>query len=204
MNVTVLKLGGSLSASPLLDEWLDAITAFATKQDIIIVPGGGPYADQVRLHQQQQGLDDLTAHRQALLAMCQTGYGFMEKCPALQPINHSGKVSPQLGQGLPLLWLPLELLDDTSIPASWDYTSDSIALWLAGKLQASQLLLIKMRTMDADTGLTDYINKDIIDKGFQLLIDSIKSKIYIFSGENFTDLAHPRAWPPALVCDPRD
>lgn len=204
MNVTVLKLGGSLSTSPLLDEWLTAIAAFAKKQDIIIVPGGGSYADQVRLQQQQQGLDDLTAHRQALLAMCQTGYWLMEKCPALQPIIDSGKVSPQLGQGLPLLWLPLELLDDTSIPASWDYTSDSIALWLAGKLHASRMLLVKMRTLDTDASLTDYINEEVIDKGFQLLIDNIKSKIYIFPVENFTDLAHPQAWPPALVCNRRN
>lgn len=203
MNVTVLKLGGSLCTSPLLEEWLAAITVFARQRDVIVVPGGGAYADLVRVQQQHQGFDDLTAHRQALLAMCQTGYWLMEKCPALKPINDSDKVSSQLGQGVPLLWLPLELLDDTSIPASWDFTSDSIALWLAGKLKAPHMLLLKMRTLDAETGLTDYINKGLIDKGFQLLIGSIKSKIYIFSGENYADLCHPQAWPPALVCAPR-
>ena len=204
MNVTVLKLGGSLSTSPRLQQWLVEITQFAKQQNIIVVPGGGSYADHVRSQQLQQEFDDLTAHRLAILAMSQTGYWLMGKCHALLPVNDSGKVLPQLDQGLPLLWLPLELLDDTgSIPASWDYTSDSIALWLAGKLQSDQLLLVKRRILSADSDLTDYINKDIVDKGFQLLRKNIKSKVYIFGEDNYPALTHHQAWPSMLMCEPR-
>lgn len=198
MTITVLKLGGSLSTSPMLEQWLEAITAFAQQQNIIVVPGGGAHADHVRSQQRQQGFTDLTAHRLALLAMCQTAYELMEKCPALVPIDASGEMSPRLDQGLPLLWLPLELLNDTRIPASWDFTSDSIALWLADRLQAAQLLLVKKRRLDASADLTDYINQEVIDKGFQLFIKDIKCNIYVFAEADFPRLGDAQAWPAPL------
>ncbi|MFM8330064.1 MAG: hypothetical protein ACKN9T_00055, partial [Candidatus Methylumidiphilus sp.] len=65
----VVKLGGSLANSPHLPHWLNALA----KTDSLIVPGGGPFANQVRRSQETWGFDDHVAHRMAILAMEQYG-----------------------------------------------------------------------------------------------------------------------------------
>ncbi len=65
----VVRLGGSHAFSPLLRPWLAAIGAAAGR--VVLVPGGGPFADTVRSAQAAMGFDDLAAHRMALLAMAQ-------------------------------------------------------------------------------------------------------------------------------------
>ena len=42
----VVKLGGSVVRSPELPAWLDAVAALS--QPVIVVPGGGALADEVR------------------------------------------------------------------------------------------------------------------------------------------------------------
>ncbi len=191
MTSTVIKLGGSLASSEHLPDWLDAIVARAQETPVVVVPGGGIFADHVRQQQQQTGFDDLTAHRLALLAMCQMGYYMRELCPALLPISQSDELSSHLAGGKPLLWLPLELLDDEdAMPASWDYTADSIALWLCGRLADSELILVK-RQLAASDKLIDYINKGVIDKGIQLLRNTIKSNIYVLSDVQYSQIDQP-------------
>ncbi len=189
MTITVIKLGGSLASSDHLTGWLDAIVARAKETPVVIVPGGGMFADHVRQQQQQTGFDNHTAHRLALLAMCQMGYYLRERCPALLPVPHSDKLFSHLDEHRPLLWLPLQLLDDEdAMPASWDYTADSIALWLSGRLADSELILVKRQRLAASDKLIDYINKGIIDKGIQLLNKSIKSNIYLLSDTQYSEL----------------
>ncbi|MGH7155824.1 MAG: hypothetical protein ACREF3_17995, partial [Acetobacteraceae bacterium] len=70
-DVLVVRLGGSHASSPLLRPWLRAIDAAAGR--IVLVPGGGPFADAARTAQTTMGFDDLAAHRMGLLAMTQYG-----------------------------------------------------------------------------------------------------------------------------------
>src|SRR5437763_974004 len=70
-DLTVIKLGGSHAFAPHLAHWLDAIGHCAGR--IVVVPGGGPFADAVRDAQPRMGFDDSAAHRMALLAMEQYG-----------------------------------------------------------------------------------------------------------------------------------
>ncbi len=63
----VVKLGGSLHASPALADWLAALKA--CRPPLTIVPGGGPFADTVRAAQKAMRYDDGTAHAMAVLAM---------------------------------------------------------------------------------------------------------------------------------------
>ena len=67
----VVKLGGSLQGSPNLRRWLKVIAASAAP--VVIVPGGGPFADEVRLAQKRLKFSDAVAHHMALLAMEQYG-----------------------------------------------------------------------------------------------------------------------------------
>jgi aspartokinase-like uncharacterized kinase len=67
----VIKLGGSLVESDALLQCLDSIEQNYQNQTVIIVPGGGGFADQVRQTQQRWHFDDQTAHHMAILAMQQ-------------------------------------------------------------------------------------------------------------------------------------
>src|SRR5262249_34381680 len=55
-----------------LKNWIDAVAAGAGR--VVVVPGGGPFADAVRTAQARMGFDDRAAHRMALLAMDQYCY----------------------------------------------------------------------------------------------------------------------------------
>ena len=42
------------------------------------------------------------------------------------------------------VWLPYKMINtDQELSSNWDVTSDSLVLWLAGKLKAEHTLLIK-------------------------------------------------------------
>src|ERR1700740_2356469 len=70
-TLTVVKLGGSLASKPQRSAWLDTLVNWGGP--LLLVPGGGPFADCVRKAQSAMGFDDVTAHRLALIAMGQYG-----------------------------------------------------------------------------------------------------------------------------------
>jgi Amino acid kinase family len=57
----VVKLGGSFAFSEHLRKWVEALAACVGR--VVIVPGGGPFADAVRLAQTRMGFDDRAAHQ---------------------------------------------------------------------------------------------------------------------------------------------
>jgi 5-(aminomethyl)-3-furanmethanol phosphate kinase len=72
--IWVVKLGGSLFAGQYLRPWLDVLATHG-RGCLVIVPGGGPFADEVRAAQKRWCFDDAMAHRMAMLGMAQ--YGLM-------------------------------------------------------------------------------------------------------------------------------
>jgi len=108
------------------------------------VPGGGPFADQVRDAQRRRPFDDATTHRMALLAMEQYGLMLCGLHPALRPAKSRAAIGRLRGQGLVPVWLPSAMaLGRPEIEESWDVTSDSLAAWLAGALGLRHLVLVK-------------------------------------------------------------
>jgi aspartokinase-like uncharacterized kinase len=135
----VVKLGGSLHDSPALRDRL-AELATLPGPGRIVVPGGGPFADMVRRLQRRLGYDDLAAHRMAILAMQQFGLALH----ALEPRLSLAETEPELRAALAAIWLPWRLAGlAPEIAASWDITSDSLACWLATRLGARRLVLVK-------------------------------------------------------------
>src|SRR3954468_21385089 len=68
---TVLKLGGSYAFSPFLKNWIDAVKDCAGC--VVLVPGGGPFADAVRAGQPRMGYDVRGARGTGVPAMDQSG-----------------------------------------------------------------------------------------------------------------------------------
>lgn len=157
----VVKLGGSLFAAPELPRWLDACSAL--RGAVAIVPGGGPYADCVRQAQQRWGFGDDAAHALALGAMEQYGRQLCAMRPGLTPAASPATLAAASALGLTPVWMPRGMvLADSSVAASWDVTSDSLAAWLALRLQARGLVLVKSvpiatrnQGILAETGVVD-------------------------------------------------
>ncbi len=192
----VVKLGGSIYNTPELRAWLNVLDDLAKQQPIVIVPGGGPFANQVRNAQKLHGFDDSHAHHMAILAMAQFGLlikGIAPNCQMFYFPTNKPVTSPK---GLSV-WLPDEsLLSQAEIMHSWAITSDSLALWLANKLNAEQLILIKQNYLNRNRSITELSKLGLVDAGFQHLFSqtSIPSQIvdaqdYQHFAERLTDNA---------------
>ena len=82
--LTVVKVGGGL-ASEAGDEALRALCTalgeLGSRHPLLVVPGGGEFADAVREQDRRLGLRSPTAHRMALLAMDQFGWALADLIP---------------------------------------------------------------------------------------------------------------------------
>ena len=142
-SMWVIKIGGSLLGSPELERWLEIFVKYSDG-NIIIVPGGGIFANAVREAQKLTKISDACAHKIAVLAMDQFGLVLANMNPLLATAKTECEIDERTWQHRAIVWLPSHMvLADDSIPQSWDVTSDSIAAWLAKKLNATQLVLVK-------------------------------------------------------------
>jgi aspartokinase-like uncharacterized kinase len=146
----IVKLGGSLIRSPRLSALLACLVRAGAP--LVIVPGGGPFADTVRAAQPILGFSDETAHRMAILAMEQTAFALADIEPRLMPCAEEPGIVEAHAAGHAALWLPVPLALDADVPASWEVTSDSLAAWLAIRLKAARLTLIKSAEVEAPDG----------------------------------------------------
>jgi 5-(aminomethyl)-3-furanmethanol phosphate kinase len=186
----VIKLGGSLRRSKELSFWLKSIESISINSKVIVVPGGGEFADSVRSLQKAREFNDHTAHKMALLAMCQYGYLLAGMNPKLHIVEDIELLSSSLGKNMPLIWLPTVLInDDSEIPASWDFTSDSIALWLATKLLAAKLVIVKSIDLKGTkTSVQKHIKDKVLDKGFQSLSKYYSGEIELLEKKQYRKL----------------
>lgn len=163
----IVKLGGSLAESAELQYWLHAC-ATAGAGRVVVVPGGGSRADEVRILQAQQGFDDGRAHRLALRAMEAYGRVLARMQPRLVPTAHIATIRDVLaGDGVPV-WMPHDMVvAEASIAQSWDVTSDSLAAWLAHQLGASGLVLVKsLANVDPQASFAQMAERGWVDKNF--------------------------------------
>jgi aspartokinase-like uncharacterized kinase len=138
----VVKLGGSLIESPHLPAWLAHLSA--SRGRVVVVAGGGPFADAVRIAQQQRPFDDKAAHLMAILAMEQFALMLAALEPGLRPAASRAAIEAAGRKSVTPVWLPSRMTAGApDIPESWDVTSDSLAVWLARKLGLRRVVLVK-------------------------------------------------------------
>ncbi|MDQ2104113.1 amino acid kinase family protein [Azospirillum isscasi] len=156
----VVKLGGSLWRAPELRRWLEILAA-ARRLRVVVVPGGGPFADAVRDAQPAPGFGDRAAHRMALLAMEQYGTALADLEPRLTPARTPADLR---GLPSPTVWMPLPLAGEADVAESWDVTSDSLAVWLAGALGAACAVLVKSVPLpDTAAPVTQLVEDGVVD-----------------------------------------
>lgn len=140
----VLKLGGSLSGSPTLRQLLRALAGVARRKRLLVVPGGGPFADAVRKAWRDLRLSERAAHRMALLGMDQFGLLLCDLEPRAVPVRTLPQARAVARSGkLPVLLAARLAAVARDLPASWDVTSDSVAAWVAARAGGVRLILLK-------------------------------------------------------------
>jgi aspartokinase-like uncharacterized kinase len=142
---SVVKIGGGLLAHPEhFTVTLDVVARAAAKQRLVIVAGGGPFADAVRTVDDKMRLSPAAAHWMAILAMDQYGELIADRLPRASVADDPAAVEAALTDSrIPVLTPSRWLRRADPLPHSWDVTSDSIAAWIAGVLVAPRLVLIK-------------------------------------------------------------
>lgn len=143
---TVVKVGGALLAAPgPLDSAVRALESAVARGDgIAVVPGGGPFADAVRHVDAALGIGPDAAHWMAILAMDQHALLIAARTRHARVVEHPAEVTGALVHGrLPVLAPYRWLRARDPLPHTWDVTSDSIAAWAAGELEARRLILVK-------------------------------------------------------------
>ena len=164
----VVKLGGSLLGSPELAKWLETIVKFSDGK-VVIVPGGSLFANAVREAQKISNINDAVAHKLALLAMDQFGILLAGINPDLVTASSELEISERGWQHRGIVWLPSKMvLADEHIPKNWQVTSDSLSAWLANKLGAEQLILVKSKSLinyqkESLDSLQQLVNDEVVD-----------------------------------------
>ena len=139
----VVKLGGSLIDTCDLPSTLKTLADHGAG-NVVVVPGGGVFADQVRYLQDELQIDDTTAHRMALRAMEQFGALLTSLDPRFHAANTLEAINEWLDKKEIPVWFPYDMISDNpAIKASWDISSDSLALWLANCLHCQNMVMVK-------------------------------------------------------------
>jgi dihydroneopterin aldolase len=170
----VVKLGGSVVRGRELAAWLDAIAA--SSEPVVIVPGGGALADEVRACQSQLGFGDANAHRMALLAMDQLAWAVAGLRPGFAVGATEAELDQALAQGNVAVWAPYALISGRSdIEESWRLTSDSLAVWLADRIGAERCYLIKsIARSHSKLGARQLAHDGVVDQAFPAMLEATR------------------------------
>lgn len=208
----VFKIGGKIleNSNNIKSTFFQLAQLYEEKilQKIIIIPGGGSFANFVRRLDEDLQIGDDLAHWIAIYSMNYNGIILNRKYPDLETIEELKTF--QDAKQMFCIFLPYNFLrEDDTIPHNWDVTSDSIALFVANKLKLSRCFLIKnvdgifnidkelIKSISTfkynelkDSNQLDKITKDDksvkkskpIDSHLLKLIENYKTPCYILNG----------------------
>jgi aspartokinase-like uncharacterized kinase len=151
MIKVVVKVGGSLSHGPGLRALCVLLADLGRKHHILVVPGGGPFADTVREYDGRYGLGEAASHWMAILAMDQFGCLLSDLIPGSKRVRDPDDARKTVLSGRVAVFLAFDLLYRMDpLPHGWTVTSDSISAWAAELVGAPTLVLLKSGGGPAD------------------------------------------------------
>jgi aspartokinase-like uncharacterized kinase len=137
-----------------------AIDELSRTSRVVVVPGGGPFADTVRRVDERFALGDDAAHWMAILGMDQYAHLLASRIGSAVVVCSRQQIEMALRAGqIPVLAPSAWLEAADPLPHSWDVTSDSIAAWVASELGAGRLMLIKPPGARGSTIVDEYFEQ---------------------------------------------
>ena len=171
-----LKIGGSLYASDYLNEWINQL-AEIQDQKIIIVPGGGPFADQVRESEKIHNFSSEGSHDMAVMAMQQFARMICDHNSSLALVGSLNEIN-NCSQSC-MVWAPYGMVHALcSYPKDWNTTSDSLAVWLATELSAEHLCLVKSSPVDKK--IEEILQSELVDDYFPTALSNYQGKLHFY------------------------
>ncbi len=145
----VVKVGGSLYSEPglgpALRVWLATLT-----EPVVVVPGGGGFADAVRELDAVHSLSETESHWLAIQSLSLARH-FLQLL---------------IGQDVPILDCYEFFQKHDLTPHSWAVTSDSLALAYAQHQQATKLVLLKSVSLPHGCTWPEAAALDLVDEDF--------------------------------------
>jgi aspartokinase-like uncharacterized kinase len=139
----VVKVGGSLEKEvATLKRICQELSCLAETHRVVLVPGGGEFADTIRKLDKKFNLSNTVAHKMAILAMDQYGLLLSNIAPNSY-ISHSiEEIKNSTGRMLPIFLPSTHMFREDPLEHTWDITSDSISAYIARLLHAEKLVLV--------------------------------------------------------------
>lgn len=166
----ILKVGGSLLDWPELKGRLKTLLKTVDGRSGLLIVGGGDAADVVRRWDVQHSLLIEASHRLAIHSMSLTAR-FVADLLEIPLVD-----SIAIQAGISVLDSAREVLTSTAsepLPASWDVTSDSIALWIATQVPKSELILVKSTDWPVSSTIQFAAEAGLIDPYFPCLVGQL-------------------------------
>jgi probable H4MPT-linked C1 transfer pathway protein len=170
-GLNVVKIfGGFFSHVGSLDRVLSTIADVAENDSLLIVPGGGPFADAVRDQDKREGLSDDAAHWMAVLAMDQYAHLIVSRLRGAVLVTDPPGALMAIGAGqIPVLAPYAWLRRVDPLPHSWQVTSDSIAAWVANAMGDRRLVLVKPPGATGAAIVDDYFDRVRADLSVEVI-----------------------------------
>jgi 5-(aminomethyl)-3-furanmethanol phosphate kinase len=144
VDITVVKVGGSLAQNPVkLRALCSKLSELSTRHRLVVVAGGGEFADVARKMDKEFALSPFVSHRMAILGM--DAYGFLlADLIENSSIADTFEKTKQILQNKKLaVFLPSRFMfSEDPLANSWEVTSDTISACIAGRLKAKRILLL--------------------------------------------------------------
>jgi aspartokinase-like uncharacterized kinase len=171
----VVKVGGSLFDLPGLRERLASFLSVLEQREILLVAGGGPAAEFVRVLDRNHRLGEEAAHWLAVRSLGLTAHALAAMLPSAAVVDCLPECRPLWVSGV---WPILDLFafaqaDEAhagALPHSWDVTSDSLAARVAEVAEARELILLKSVTLPSPPDWTDASRRGHVDAHFPRMI----------------------------------
>ncbi|MFX1419757.1 MAG: hypothetical protein ACFE9N_12630, partial [Promethearchaeota archaeon] len=155
---------------------------------IIVIPGGGTFANFIRKIYNELKFTEEIAHWMGIISMNYNGLELNKKFPQIQLIEIFDNLKEN--KKTFCVFLPYEFIkDNDKLPHSWDVTSDSISLFIAKKLELNECYLIK--DVDGILNKKNQVIKEISTSEFRDMKESSKLAERISSHKGLKEKTTP-------------
>ena len=194
MDCSVIKVSGHLITMP---KELKALLSVAEEvhrkcQPVAIVPGGSMFADTVLEAQKKAGFSDDVTHWMAVKAMEVYGVLIASHSSIGVEVETIESIKRAFEERLLPIVLPYKIVKQfDELPHTWDATSDSIAILIAGKLGCKRVFLAKLVNgiiseegfviREIDSKSLNTLRQSVVDKCVAKAIESYDVEVIVFN-----------------------
>ena len=187
----IIKIGGSWLKNPNLKDLLFKIKKIRPEH-IVIVTGGGVFADSIREVYKNTNMSESLGNKLALKSTEFFAYYLKELNKDLYLTNDFVEFKKDKIN----IWLPSKTLSqNNSFQNNWDSTSDSVAVWLGKKIKAKGIIFIKSwEKFNKKNKLSKLQNDNVIDKNVSNYLSGYSGLIKIVGLNIFKKLEQENNW----------